>query len=137
MKRKSRIFTALASAPVAAFVSAAAVPSRVHAGDTATSVAFIPNTSLPIPSTSLTSTTVPFPTTSTTMPEPECGDANGDGGITASDSLVILKVAVSGELGCSMSRCDTDGNGDISATDALRVLRVAVGGSIVLVCTVG
>jgi hypothetical protein len=55
-----------------------------------------------------------------------CGDANGDGTITASDALIGLKTAV-GSDACTPAICDVDGSGAITAADALAMLRVAVG----------
>jgi len=62
-----------------------------------------------------------------------CGDANGDGSITATDALVILRAAV-GAAACEPVSCDVDDNGSVSATDALAVLRAAVGAAVTLTC---
>jgi YD repeat-containing protein len=80
------------------------------------------------PATGCTGTFVAGPTcsTTTTMPVQVCGDFNGDGTITATDALGVLRTAV-GTGSCALSICDVDGSGSISATDALAVLRAAVG----------
>ncbi|HYC57910.1 MAG TPA: dockerin type I repeat-containing protein [Candidatus Binatia bacterium] len=115
-------------------VTAPADQTGAEASRTATTVARIPNSSLPIPSTSIPATTVTIPVTSTTVVENQCGDANGDGSITASDALVALKAAVGGDGNCALDRCDADGNGAISASDSLRILRKAVGEDVPLTC---
>jgi hypothetical protein len=81
-------------------------------------------------STSSISTTS---TTSTTLDEPSCGDPNGDGSVTATDSLFVLNAAV----GLTMSElciCDVNGDGVVSATDSLLLLNVAVGQPLPLQC---
>lgn len=62
-----------------------------------------------------------------------CGDANGDGAVTATDSLAALAAAV-GLAACAPARCDADGSGAITASDALAILNVAVGIPVVLSC---
>lgn len=62
-----------------------------------------------------------------------CGDATGDGRITATDALAVLNVAV-GSLTCDLCICDVDQSGRTSATDALALLQSAVGQPIVLTC---
>jgi hypothetical protein len=80
-----------------------------------------------------TTTTVP-PTTTTTLPVgPACGDANGDGNVTASDALVALLTAV-GLENCPITVCDVDANGTVAAADALRILARAVGQDVDLGC---
>lgn len=77
-------------------------------------------------------TTLPFvsTTTSSTLSyddTPEtCGDPDGDGSITASDALHVLRSAVGLEP-CDGSICDVDGSGSTSALDALKVLAIATG----------
>jgi len=88
----------------------------------------------PTTTTSTSSTTTPIQaTTSTTLAVPICGDANGDGDVTASDALVALRTAV-GSATCSSTLCDTDGSGSITASDALLILKVAVGQDVTLTC---
>ncbi len=55
-----------------------------------------------------------------------CGDANGDGGISATDALIALQAAV-GTAPCALAVCDANGDGRLSASDALRILQAAVG----------
>jgi hypothetical protein len=62
-----------------------------------------------------------------------CGDANDDGDVTATDSLVALSAAV-GIGDCALSRCDADGSGMITASDALVILSAAVGIPVELSC---
>jgi cysteine-rich repeat protein len=59
--------------------------------------------------------------------EKRCGDADGDGRVTASDALRVLRYAVGDLRSCPISRCDIDYSSAVSATDALMVLRAAVG----------
>jgi hypothetical protein len=71
--------------------------------------------------------------TTTTLPPADCGDANGDGKISAADALVALLAAVA--LGaCEPCACDTDASGAVTAADALRILQAAVGQPVVLDC---
>lgn len=73
-------------------------------------------------------------TTSTTMPEgPQCGDLNGDGALSASDSLGALRAGV-GLVACQLAVCDYNGSGTVSAADALAVLQAAVGMNSVAKC---
>ena len=69
----------------------------------------------------------------TTLPETLCGDANGDGKITAADALVTLKAGV-GIGTCPVPVCDVTGDGQVRAADALRILKRAVGSSVDLLC---
>ena len=64
---------------------------------------------------------------------PPCGDATGDGKITAGDALKTLRVAV-GSGTCPEKFCDYTGDGQITASDALAILRVAVGQDIPPMC---
>lgn len=66
---------------------------------------------------------------------PLCGDASLDGELTASDALLVLKVAV-GSGQCDLCICDVNGTGTITSPDALLVLKFAVGQSVVLDCPV-
>ncbi len=57
------------------------------------------------------------------------GDASGDGGTTAGDALLVLRVAV-GSLELTdeiLASCDMNGEGKITALDALLVLQASVG----------
>ncbi len=62
-----------------------------------------------------------------------CGDINGDGRITATDSLFVLMAGV-GLQTCDELVCDINGDGRITATDALLVLQTAVGIALNLNC---
>jgi predicted outer membrane repeat protein len=55
-----------------------------------------------------------------------CGDANGNGSVSASDALAALRTAVQSET-CALWRCDFDDSGDVQASDALAILRASVG----------
>jgi hypothetical protein len=82
-----------------------------------------------------TTTTAPGGSTTTTLPgEVLCGDASGDGRVTARDALLVLKSAVGAQRACAPSACDVDASSTVTAADALRVLRVAVGGDFALTC---
>ncbi|MFN2376641.1 MAG: hypothetical protein ABR538_08895, partial [Candidatus Binatia bacterium] len=75
------------------------------------------------------------PTTTTTLAETMCGDANGDGKITAGDALTALRTAV-GTAECSVAICDYSGDGKVAASDALAILRTAVGQNVTANCAV-
>jgi hypothetical protein len=62
-----------------------------------------------------------------TLPLDDCGDPNGEGGITATDALFVLRASVGLEECCLLAVCAVTGGVDVVATDALLVLRVAVG----------
>jgi hypothetical protein len=70
----------------------------------------------------------PPSTSTTTLPPPLCGDVTGDGDLTASDALGVLRAGV-GLTDCDPWVCDYNGSGGLSASDALAVLRAAVGQS--------
>ncbi len=70
-----------------------------------------------------------------------CGDVTGEGDITVTDALAVLKTAVS--ISVTLT-CDTDqvgvcgdvtGEGDITVTDALAILKTAVSISVTLNCS--
>ncbi len=75
------------------------------------------------------------PPPTTTLPEALCGDATGDGDITAADALSVLRAGV-GAVDCPGWVCDVDDSGNVSATDALTVLRTAIGVEASLRCPV-
>ncbi len=64
----------------------------------------------------------------------ECGDADDNGTVQASDALRILRKAVGQDVSCPLFRCDTDDNGLVQTSDALRVLRKAVAQPVILDC---
>lgn len=56
------------------------------------------------------------------------GDVNGSGTITASDALMVLKLAVGQSVaGAQADRADVDCSGEVTTTDALLILKTAVG----------
>jgi len=58
-----------------------------------------------------------------------CGDPDGDGKLTATDALFVLRGAT-GTQACDACVCDVDasaGAAPVSVSDALRVLRIAIG----------
>jgi hypothetical protein len=63
-----------------------------------------------------------------------CGDATDDKGITASDALLALRMAV-GASTCETCICDITGDALVSATDALVILKLAVGQQIAEHCS--
>ena len=52
------------------------------------------------------------------------GDANSDGGITAADSMLALRMAA-GNLPPDIERADVDYDGDVNSLDALAILTMA------------
>lgn len=61
------------------------------------------------------------------VPVVQCGDATLNNGLTASDALATLLVAV-GRRSCELCICDVDNSGSIVATDALIILAAVVAG---------
>ncbi|HYC01549.1 MAG TPA: dockerin type I domain-containing protein [Candidatus Limnocylindrales bacterium] len=80
----------------------------------------------------------PSTTTSTTMLEqgPQCGDADDDGEVDATDALITLRTAV-GTSSCDPVLCDVTTDGSITASDALAVLKTAVGQELETACGLG
>lgn len=68
-----------------------------------------------------------------TLHVPACGDANDDGKLTTTDSLLILKTAV-GDGECEDYVCDVNLAGGITSADALLLLKSAVGQDVSLKC---
>jgi len=62
----------------------------------------------------------------TTEP-PVCGDADGDGAVSVSDGVQILRAAAGLSSVCTLGRCDLDGGGTISISDGVQALRAAAG----------
>jgi hypothetical protein len=59
-------------------------------------------------------------------PTPDvCGDADGNGSVTVSDGVQVLRAAAELSSSCTLARCDVDGNGTISVSDGVNVLRGA------------
>lgn len=69
---------------------------------------------------------VPTPTpTVTPAPGAVCGDADGNGSVTVTDGVNVLRGAV-GLPGCTnLAVCDVDGSGAMTVTDGVNVLRAA------------
>ncbi|RMD83779.1 MAG: hypothetical protein D6815_05690 [Candidatus Dadabacteria bacterium] len=73
---------------------------------------------------------------------PVCGDFDGNGRVSATDALRVLKKAVGISVSLVCPNCppshkdcgDVDGNGRVTATDALRAIKKAVGLPVTLVC---
>lgn len=64
-----------------------------------------------------------------------CGDADGDGTITVTDGVNVLRAAAGLTSSCAEAAvCDVDGNGVMSVTDGVNVLRAAAGLSANLAC---
>jgi hypothetical protein len=59
--------------------------------------------------------------------EGACGDADGNGSITVSDGVQIMRAAAELSSVCTVTTCDVDANGAIAVTDAVQVLRAAAG----------
>jgi len=53
-----------------------------------------------------------------------CGDADGDGTVTTSDGVRLLRAAADGSA-CPLDGCDLDGNGRVTVTDGVLALRRA------------
>lgn len=63
-----------------------------------------------------------------------CGDANGNGTVTATDAKAVLNRAVGVSTLCAQSRCDVDGDSLVTASDAGLVLASSVGLGTALQC---
>src|SRR5262245_52846282 len=66
-----------------------------------------------------------------------CGDADGDGAVTTTDGVRILRLAAGLDDGCPTTGCDVDGDGEVSVTDAVLALRRAAGLTIADACGTG
>ncbi len=68
-----------------------------------------------------------FATQSATAAFLPCGDANGDGSVTASDAFAALRGAVGLSSPCVHNcNCDPGSDRNLSSSDALLILRAAV-----------
>ena len=65
-----------------------------------------------------------------------CGDADGDGTVTTSDGVRLLRAAADGSA-CPLDGCDLDGNGRVTVTDGVLALKRAAGLPIVDHCGTG
>jgi hypothetical protein len=56
-----------------------------------------------------------------------CGDADGNGSVTVTDGVQVLRAAAGLSTTCAQhaNSCDVDGNGDVTVTDGVNVLRLA------------
>jgi hypothetical protein len=66
-----------------------------------------------------------------------CGDAGGDGRVTVTDGVRVLRVAATADDGCVSDGCDVDGDGRVTVTDGVLTLRRAAGLEIVDRCGTG
>jgi|GEM_PF-4698276 len=66
-----------------------------------------------------------------------CGDADGEGIVTAGDAMVILRNAVGLSVTCPRTVCDMNGDDTITGSDALMALRKAVGIEVGDRCSIG
>ncbi len=56
-----------------------------------------------------------------------CGDADGNGSVSVTDGVQVLRAAAALPSSCTPSRCDVNGDGNVSVTDGVQVLRNAAG----------
>ncbi len=63
-----------------------------------------------------------------------CGDADGNGAVTVTDGVQVLRAAVGLGSSCTLARCDLDDSGAVSVTDGVNVLRDAAGLPVNLAC---
>jgi hypothetical protein len=54
-----------------------------------------------------------------------CGDADGDGTITVTDGVEVLRAAADLPSSCLSASCDVDGPGTITVSDGVQALRAA------------
>ena len=66
----------------------------------------------------------------------DCGDADGNGQVTVTDGVNVLRAAAGLSSACTAraSLCDVDGNATVTVTDGVNVLRSAAGLSASLDC---
>ncbi len=64
-----------------------------------------------------------------------CGDADGNGAVTVSDGVNVLRAAAGLPSTCTdPAPCDVNGNGAVTVTDGVNVLRAAAGLAVDLQC---
>ena len=56
-----------------------------------------------------------------------CGDADGNGDVTVTDGVQVLRAAAELPSSCTPAVCDVDGDGSVGVTDGVNVLREAAG----------
>ncbi len=68
-----------------------------------------------------------------------CGDADGNGSVTVTDGVQVLRDAADLSSTCSAqaNNCDVDGNGTVTLSDGVNVLRKAAGLTITEACPGG
>ncbi len=54
-----------------------------------------------------------------------CGDADGNGTVSVTDGVLVLRAAAGLAGDCALAACDVDGNGSVTVTDGVNVLRIA------------
>ncbi|MCH5279031.1 MAG: dockerin type I repeat-containing protein [Christensenellaceae bacterium] len=55
------------------------------------------------------------------------GDADGDGALTVSDAVMVLRQALGITDSCSLEQCDVNCSGEVEVADALMILRFVLG----------
>lgn len=65
-----------------------------------------------------------------------CGDADGNGALSVTDGVIVLRSAAGLATTCSAS-CDVDGSGSVTVTDGVNVLRRAAGLTGAAACPAG
>lgn len=63
-----------------------------------------------------------------------CGDANGNGTITVTDGVQVLRAAAALSSDCTNERCDVNASGAVTVTDGVAVLQAAAALPITLTC---
>lgn len=87
----------------------------------------LPLNEQPAPTITPTAVRTPGPT-ATPSPGRVCGDADGNGQVSVTDGVNVLRTAAGLSGACSdPAPCDVDGNGAVSVTDGVNVLRAAAG----------
>jgi hypothetical protein len=70
-------------------------------------------------------------------PSTVCGDADGNGSVTVTDGVQVLRAAAELSSSCTLAACDVDGDGGIGVTDGVNVLRKAAGLAAADACPAG
>jgi hypothetical protein len=66
-----------------------------------------------------------------------CGDADGNGSVSVTDGVQVLRFAAGLASSCTDARCDVDGSGGVTVTDGVNVLRRVAGLSAPSACPGG
>ncbi|MEO7436450.1 MAG: hypothetical protein ABI080_13295 [Candidatus Binatia bacterium] len=56
-----------------------------------------------------------------------CADADGNGSVSVTDGVIVLRAAAGLATECTPAACDVDGSGAITVTDGVHTLRAAAG----------